>query len=50
MKNMFITAYRFYFGGTKKDAEKVYFTAEPEYISEIINGYFNQIRRTFYND
>ncbi len=50
MKNDFISAYIYAYGSTKKEAEKAYKTASPEYIAAIIEGHKRDARAGFYND
>lgn len=53
-KSTFITAYRWSYGGTKKQAEAVYkenmAAGNTSYIRAVIDGYIHQSRLAFYND
>lgn len=50
MKNDFIIAYCWMYGATKKDALKVYRTANKDYITAVVDGYKNNFKKAFYND
>lgn len=50
MKENFITAYIATFGGTRKNAEDIYKISSTSYIKEIINGFHNDCKKSFYND
>lgn len=49
-KTEFIIAYVYMYGSTKKAAEKVYKTADKQYISAIIDGFKQDAKIAFYND
>lgn len=46
----FIDAYRWMYGGTKKNAREIYRKADPDYIALIIKAYEQQNRMAFYDD
>lgn len=50
MKQEFLIAYRWMFGGTKTEAEKAYKNSNSERIKLIIDTWKNQCRKTFYYD
>jgi dTDP-4-dehydrorhamnose reductase len=50
IKKTFIEAYIQLYGTSKKEAEKAYKNATPDYIIEIINSYKNDAKKQFYND
>lgn len=50
MKKLFIIAYCYTYGSTKKKAAEVCKTATPEYIAAIIEGFRQDSRAGFLND
>ena len=50
MKNDFINAFIYCYGSTRKDAEKAYKNATPEYIQAIIDSMKQDARGAFYQD
>lgn len=54
MKEQFIRAYIYNYGSTKKQAEKVYKeciqAGKIEYINAILDGYYNETKKAFYQD
>lgn len=52
MKQLFITAYLWMFGTTKKEAEKAYRENKnnPVYIRAVIEGHTGNARKSFYAD
>lgn len=50
MKERFITAYKWSYGATRKEALEVYRKATPEYINAIIDGFELNAKKSFYDD
>lgn len=50
MKQLFILAYCYCYGATKRQAAAAYKNATPDYIQEIIKAYNQDARNAFYND
>ena len=50
MKQRFINAYISLYGGTKKQADKIYKTASNIYINNVIGWFDDQAKLCFYND
>lgn len=50
LKKRFLFAYSWIFGTTKKEAERVYRTADDDYIKSIIHSFEHNAAITFYED
>lgn len=50
MQNDFVKAYCWVFGSTKKQAEKVYNTADKSYIAAIVYAFERNAQAGFYHD
>jgi hypothetical protein len=50
MKQLFITAYRYLYGGTIKAATEIYRTADKEYINAIIENFRHDVALAFNYD
>ena len=54
MRSAFITAYMYSYGATKKEAARVYrdclINENIGYIEAIIDGYYNETKKAFYED
>lgn len=50
MKEDFIKAYIWMYGGTKRKAMEVYRTAEESYIDNIIDAFMSNAKKSFCND
>lgn len=46
----FITAYIFFFGGTKKHAKSIFKQTDEYYHRELIYGWKEEARKSFYTD
>lgn len=49
-RELFITAYQWLYGGTKKTANEIYKKADEEYIDLIIKCFNEQCKTSFYYD
>ena len=49
-KDLFISAYCYLYGSTKKAAFRAWKNTGPEYKKEIIRGYTGDCKKAFYND
>ena len=49
-KSEFIEAYQWTYGTTKKEAEYIWSIASYEYKTEIIRGYNDTCKKSFYHD
>lgn len=49
-RQQFITAHRFFYGSTCREAAKAYREADPERRALLIAGWKEQARASFYND
>lgn len=50
MKEKFVEAYKWLFGGTKKAATIAYKNNTKEYILAIIATYYSETKKSFYKD
>lgn len=50
MRDQFVTAFIYCYGGTRKEALKAYKNADTGYIKAVIASYYGDVKKAFYND